>query len=178
MTEWNANEYQTISSLQEAIATEQLSRLTLQRNKHILDIGCGNGKITAAIAERVPLGSVLGVDASQNMITFAEQHYALSHSSLRFAVADVRSLPYPHEFDQIVSFNALHWVPELSAALRSIHTALKPTGKALLRFVPEGDRKSIENVIEEVCHLPSWLPYFENHSRPYFHPIPEKRFAS
>lgn len=50
MTEWNASGYQTISSLQEAIATEQLSRLTLQGNEHILDIGCGNGKITAAIA--------------------------------------------------------------------------------------------------------------------------------
>lgn len=107
------------------------------------------------------------------MITFAEQHYARSHPNLRFAVADARNLPYAHEFDQIVSFNALHWVPELSAAIRSIHTALKPTGKALLRSVPEGERECIEDVIEEVCHLPPWLPYFQNHARPYFHPTPE-----
>jgi trans-aconitate 2-methyltransferase len=65
------------------------------------------------------------------MITFAAQHYALSHPNLRFAVADARKLPYSHEFDQIVSFNALHWIPEQSAAIRSIHAALKPAGKGV-----------------------------------------------
>jgi len=49
MAEWNASEYQSISSLQEAMAGEQLSRLKLEGNERILDIGCGNGKITAAI---------------------------------------------------------------------------------------------------------------------------------
>lgn len=173
MTEWNASGYQTVSSLQETIAAEQLSRLTLQGTERILDIGCGNGKITAAIAERVLQGSVLGVDASQNMITFAQNHYTATHPNLQFAVADVRSLPYDQEFDYVVSFNVLHWVPEQAAALRSIHNALKPTGEALLRFVPEGDRKCIEDVIEDVCHLPSWLPYFKEHTQPYYHPNPE-----
>lgn len=173
MTEWNASGYQNVSSLQEAIATEQLSRLTLRGNEHILDIGCGNGKITAAIAERVPQGAVLGVDASENMVTFAERHYAASHPNLRFAVADVCNLPFHQEFDDIVSFNVLHWVPEQAAALCSIRNALKPDGEALLRFVPEGDRKCIEDVIEDVCHLPHWLPYFQNHPKPYYHPTPE-----
>lgn len=173
MAEWNASGYQSVSSLQEAIATEQLSRLTLREHDRILDIGCGNGKITAAIADLVPQGSVLGVDASQNMITFAQKNYAPVHANLHFEVGDARNLTYQHEFDQIVSFNALHWVPEQSTVLRSIRIALKPGGQALLRFVPEGDRKCIEDVIEEVCKLPQWVGYFQNQQKPYFHPTPE-----
>lgn len=173
MAEWNASGYQSVSSLQEAIATEQLSRLTLGEHDRILDIGCGNGKITAAIADRVPQGSVLGVDASQNMITFAQKNYAPVHANLQFEVGDARNLTYQHEFEQIVSFNALHWVPEQGTVLRSIRQALKPQGQALLRFVPEGDRKCIEDVIEEVCKSPQWVGYFQNHQRPYFHPTPD-----
>ncbi len=174
MAEWNASGYQSVSSLQEAIATEQLSRLTLAEGDCILDVGCGNGKITAAIADRVPQGSVLGVDASQNMITFAQKNYASPiHPNLHFEVGDARNLRYQQEFDQIVSFNALHWVPEQDAVLRSICMALKADGQALLRFVPEGSRKCIEDVIEEVCHLPRWASYFHDHQKPYVHPTPE-----
>lgn len=171
MTEWNASGYQSIAQLQEAIATEQLSRITLKPSDRVLDIGCGNGKITAAIADRIPDGSVLGVDASQNMVQFAQDHYHAPN--LNFQVEDARSLPFQQEFDQIVSFNAMHWIPEQDAVLRCIHAALKPDGQALLRFVPEGSRKSIEDVIEEVCQLPQWSHYFEHHHKPYYHPTPE-----
>jgi len=53
-------------------------------------------------------------------------------------------------------------------------TAIKPNGKALLRFVPEGPRKCIEDVIEEVCQSPQWSHYFEQHHKPYYHPTPEE----
>lgn len=174
MAEWNASEYQSISRLQEANAAEQLSRLTVGESDRVLDIGCGNGKITAVIASRIPQGSVLGVDASQNMIRFAQKHYgAPIQPNLHFELGDARSLTYHHEFDQIVSFNALHWIPEQDAVLRSIRTALNPKGQALLRFVSAGSRQSIEDVIEEVCQLPHWRPYFQHRSKPYFHPTPE-----
>lgn len=171
MTEWNASGYASISQMQEAIATEQLTRLTLGATDRVLDIGCGNGKITAAIAARIPAGSVLGVDASLNMIQFAQAHYPAPN--LEFKVEDARTLPFKQEFDQIVSFNAIHWIPEQSTVLRCIHAALKPGGKALLRFVPDGPRKCIEDVIEEVCHLPQWIHYFEHHQKPYAHPTPD-----
>jgi trans-aconitate methyltransferase len=174
MAEWNASGYQSISSLQETIATKQLSRLTLGDHDRVLDIGCGNGKVTAMIASRIPDGFVLGIDASQNMVSFAQENYgAPIQPNLQFEVADARSLTYSHKFDQIVSFNALHWIPEQDAVLRSIHKALKPEGQALLRFVSAGSRQSIEEVIEEVCQLPHWQSYFQQHSKPYYHPTPE-----
>lgn len=112
------------------MAAEELGRLNLAGSERILDVGCGNGKITAEIAARVPRGSVLGVDPSHDMIAFARQHHvSQGHPNLLFEVADVRTLSFPPEFDLIVSFNALHWVPEQAAALRSLHRAPNPAGK-------------------------------------------------
>jgi trans-aconitate 2-methyltransferase len=168
MTEWNASEYARISALQAAMAEEVLSLLDLKGTEQILDVGCGNGKTTAEIAARVPRGGVVGVDASADMIGFAAAHSDL-HSNLKFAVADARNLPYQHRFDLVVSFNALHWIPDQDQALSSIHSALKPEGLAQLRLVPKADRKSLEDVIEETRLTPRWSEYFKRFRDPYLH---------
>jgi trans-aconitate methyltransferase len=168
MTEWNAREYSRHSSLQAALAEEQLGRLILVGDERVLDVGCGDGKITAGIAARVPRGRVLGVDPSQNMIEFANRNFGPApNPNLRFEVADVRHLPYRDEFDWVISFNALHWVPDQVAALRSMRNALVDNGQALLRFVPQGRRRSLEDVIEEVRSSARWAGYFTNFQKPY-----------
>src|SRR5262245_7201070 len=175
MTEWHASDYYRQSGLQQALAEEQLSRLTLDGSERILDVGCGDGKVTAQIAARVPRGSVLGVDPSRDMIAFASSRFGpLAQANLRFEVADARHLPYRNEFDLVVSFNALHWVPEQGAALASIRAALKPGGRALLRMVPSGQRKSLEAVIEEVRQRARWAGNFTGFRRPYAHFTPEE----
>jgi trans-aconitate methyltransferase len=175
MAEWNAGEYNRQSSLQAALAEEQLSRLTLEGSERVLDVGCGDGKITAEIAAQVPRGSVLGIDPSANMIAFATRHFGpATYPNLRFEVADVRRLAYRREFDRVFSFNALHWVPEQGAALQSIHASLVDSGQALLRFVPAGRRKSLEDVIEDVQQSPRWAGHFTGFQKPYAHFSPEE----
>jgi len=175
MTEWNASEYARLSALQAAMAEEVLMLLDLKGTERILDIGCGNGKTTAEIAARVPGGNVVGVDASAGMIAFAAaQSDPGLHPNLQFAVADVRHLPYEHEFDLVVSFNALHWIPEQDQALQSIRSAVKRDGLAQLRLVPKGKRKSLEDVIEETRLSPRWIGYFRNFHDPYLHLTPEQ----
>ena len=140
MTEWNAAEYSQRSGLQQAMAEEVLALLDLEGSERVLDVGCGDGKITAAIAARVPRGTVVGVDASRDMITFAASHFDPTvRANLRFEVADARLLPFRNEFNRVVSFNALHWVPDQDAALRSIRSAMTPDGQALLRLVSKGE---------------------------------------
>ena len=67
MTEWNAAEYARRSGLQEAMAAEVLALLNLAGAERVLDIGRGDGKITAEVGARVPRGAVVGVDSSQEM---------------------------------------------------------------------------------------------------------------
>jgi trans-aconitate 2-methyltransferase len=170
MTEWNPSEYARISALQAAMAEEVLSLLDLKGTERILDIGCGNGKTTAEIAARVPSGAVVGVDASAAMIAFAAaQTEPALHPNLQFAVANARHLPYQHEFDLVVSFNALHWIPEQAQALQSIRSAVKPDGRIQLRLVPKGKRKSLEDTIEETRLTPRWNGYFKAFHDPYLH---------
>jgi trans-aconitate 2-methyltransferase len=170
MTEWNAAEYSRRSSLQEAMAQEVLALLDLEDSERILDVGCGDGKITAEIASRVPEGSVIGVDPSVDMISFAQSHFGpATRPNLRFEVADARRLPFKNEFDLVVSFNALHWIPEQDAALSSIHSALISGGRAQLRLVAAGARKSLENVVEETRRTSKWNAYFQDFHDPYLH---------
>ncbi len=168
MTEWNAADYSRHSSLQEAMAQEVVALLDLKDAKRILDVGCGDGKITAEIAARSPRGSVVGVDPSRDMICFARSHFGpATRPNLRFEVADARSLPFKQEFDLVVSFNALHWIPEQDAALASIHSALIAGGKAQLRLVVAGTRKSLEYVVEETRRTSKWDAYFQRFHDPY-----------
>jgi trans-aconitate 2-methyltransferase len=168
MAEWVASEYARISGLQQAMAAEVLSLLDLQAAKRVLDVGCGNGKVTAEIASRVSLGTVVGVDSSADMIAFAVSQYG-AQPNLRFEVADARRLPFRDEFDLVVSVNALHWIPEQDQALRSIRSAMKSNGVTQFRLVPAGKRKSLENVIEATRRSSRWARYFKRFSDPYLH---------
>ena len=190
-TEWHASDYAQQSGLQKTLADKQLHSLTLRGDERVLDVGCGDGKITAEIAARVPRGSVLGVDPSNEMIAFATKRFGCHCSlageragvrglapaaapNLRFEVADARQLSYRNEFDLVVSFNALHWVPEQETALRAIRTALKPTGRTMFRFVPEGPRTCLEDVIEETRQSPRWAGHFADFRCPYAHFTPDE----
>jgi trans-aconitate 2-methyltransferase len=175
MTEWNAPEYTKIAGLQEAMAAEVLALLQLKGTERVLDLGCGNGKITAEIANHIPDGSVIGVDASAEMIAFAsEQFPPPAYPNLRFEVTDIRRLRFHEEFDLVVSFNALHWIPDQNTALRAIHSAMRPDAVAQLRLVPDGARKSLETVIEETRTSPEWAAYFQDFRDPYLHLTPEQ----
>jgi trans-aconitate 2-methyltransferase len=175
MTEWDAPEYARLSGLQHAMAEEVLALLDLKGNERVLDVGCGNGKVTAEIAARVPGGSVVGVDPSADMIAFASSNFgATVRPNLRFEVADARRLPFREEFGLVVSFNALHWIPEQEQPLRSIRSAMKSNGLAQLRLVPKGERKSLENVIEETRLSPKWARCFKEFRDPYLHLTPEE----
>jgi trans-aconitate 2-methyltransferase len=170
-TEWDAATYREVSALQEWLAEKSLASLTLAGDERVLDVGCGDGRVTAAIAARVPSGSVLGVDASQHMVDFAASAFpGAEHANLRFAVADAAALALAPAFDLAVSFNALHWVRDLPAPLRGLHAALAPAGRALLRFVPAAPRRSLEDVIEDTCAAPQWRTWFADHTPPFVHP--------
>src|ERR1700754_1314988 len=140
MTEWNALGYAKISALQQAMPAEVLSQLNVKDARSVLDLGCGNGKITSEIASLIPDGWVVGVDASAEMIASAVEQYGEAvRPNLLFEVGDIRKITFRDEFDLLVSFNALHWVPQQDIALRAIHTAMKPGSAGQLRLVPKGE---------------------------------------
>lgn len=175
MTEWNAQAYSQISKLQEWLAEKSLTSVPLHGDERVLDLGCGDGKVTAAIAARLPGGSVLGADASHDMVTFASRTYPPSaHPNLAFRVADASHLPFAAQFDLVVSFNCLHWVRDQAAALRGIGAALRSPGRTHLRMVARGSRRSLEAVIEDTRQSGAWAQYFPGYEAPFAHFTPEE----
>jgi trans-aconitate 2-methyltransferase len=176
MTEWNAAAYAKRSGLQEAMAAEVLALLHFRGNERVLDIGCGDGRVSCEIARGVPQGSVLGIDASHDMIAFATARN--SRPNLHFEVVNAANLSFQNEFDLIVSFNALHWLPDPDPPLRCIRAAMKPVAQAQLRIVADGERKSLETVLEETRRSPRWADHFQNFTDPYLHVTPEQYAAA
>jgi trans-aconitate 2-methyltransferase len=180
VTDWDAADYAQISALQKVMADEALGLLDLKGSEHVLDVGCGDGKITAEIAARLSQGSVVGIDPSAKMIGYAQNHWAAQRqSNLKFEIADARRLPFRQAFDLVVSFNALHWIPqpEQQQALQSIRAAMKPGAKAQLRLVPKGERRSLENVLGETRLSHRWSSYFREFHDPYLHLTPDEYAA-
>jgi trans-aconitate methyltransferase len=90
---WSAADYASNSSVQQTWARELIARLKLRGDERILDVGCGDGKITAEIARAVPRGAAVGVDASPEMIGFASRKFPASKiPNLEFRAADAREI--------------------------------------------------------------------------------------
>lgn len=175
---WHGADYVHHSSLQAAMADEVLARLVLRGDEQVLDLGCGDGKISARIAAQLPTGAVLGVDASVDMVAFAQRQFGIeAWPNLRFEVANARTLAFHARFDLLVSFNALHWVPQQADVLRGIRRALKPRGQAHVRLVTRAALTSLEEVAEVVRREPRWMAAFAGFSDPYLRLSAEEYLA-
>ena len=130
---WNAAAYAANSTVQQAWARELIAKLKLRGDEHILDIGCGDGKVTAEIARALPRGSVTGADASPQMIEFAKKTFpADTFPNLRFRVLDARKIKVGRQFDFVFSNAALHWVDDHLAFLRGAAARLKAGGRLVV----------------------------------------------
>lgn len=168
MTSWDGAEYRRVNTLQQWLAARALADVDLDGVHSLLDVGCGDGRVTQQLAARIPDGRCVGLDPSPGMIAVAP-----SGPGLAFEVGDVVAMTVTDEFDLVVSFNALHWVPEQRAALSAIASSLHRPGRALLVFVCAGPRPSVEDVAMAVTRSEPWAAAFDGFVAPYVHPEPE-----
>lgn len=93
MHRWDPSTYMKSSSPQKRWAEELISKIPIRGDERVLDIGCGDGKITAWISRLVPRGSVVGLDSSREMISFARSQFpAEEWPNLHFQQGDARDL--------------------------------------------------------------------------------------
>jgi trans-aconitate 2-methyltransferase len=164
MYKWDAQKYHNNSGNQQRIAQELIAKLDLKGNEKILDIGCGDGKITSEIASYVPNGSVLGIDNSQEMINFAKSKFSPSDfPNLTFKVTDANELSFHNEFDLIVSFFCLHWISDHTQVLKAIKNSLKPSGRVLLTFMTKSvETDNSRNSELKIISSEQWKKYFHD----------------
>lgn len=166
---WQPADYAANSAVQLAWARELLARLPLSGDEHILDVGCGDGKITAEIARAVPHGSATGIDASAPMIAYAREQFP----GPEFQVMDARHIHLPQRFDVVFSNAALHWVDDHPAFLQGAARALRPGGRLLISCGGRGNAQAVVVALHAVMRRKHWRDWFRGMPTPYFFYGPE-----
>ncbi|RZL76217.1 MAG: class I SAM-dependent methyltransferase [Rhodococcus sp. (in: high G+C Gram-positive bacteria)] len=174
MVDWDGEGYADVGTLQRAVAENSIAELTLTGGETVLDVGCGDGYVTLRIAERLPRGSVIGVDASPRMIEKARSRAVPDGVRAEFRIADALDLPFDGVFDVAVSFNALHWVPDLQVALAGIAHSVVDGGRVVIQMVCASPRGSVEDVAMAVSSSPAWAASFTDFTAPYIHVEPDR----
>lgn len=166
--QWDAQDYAKNSSQQQVRAQELLHKLSLKGDETLLDVGCGDGKITAEIAACLPKGSVTGIDISEDMIQLAQQRYPpRAFPNLRFQKEDASRLPFCDEFTTVFSNATLHWLRDPLPALLGIAKSLKQGGRILLQMGGVGNAAEIVALLDKQICSQKWAPYFNEFSLPY-----------
>lgn len=173
--EWDARDYQEHSSAQYAWAMELVAKLGLRGEERLLDIGSGDGKVTAQLALALPRGFVLGVDQSEEMVRHVEGQFAQDQfPNLAFRLGEAETLSFDCEFDVVFSNATLHWVKDHRPVLAGIAGALKSSGRALLQMGGRGNAAEMRVAMEEVMRRDSWVGCFSDHTDPYSFHGPEE----
>ena len=162
---WNAADYNKSSPAQQVWAQELMGKLQLSGKEHVLDIGCGDGKVTAAIAECVPKGSVTGIDNSPEMIRFAQEHFPHHiYKNLTFTQMDASRLEFFEEFDVVFSNAALHWIPDHKPLLAGIAHSLCRGGKLLIQMGGKGNAAQAFEALNALLENLHWAGYYDGFS--------------
>jgi trans-aconitate 2-methyltransferase len=173
--DWNAQDYAKNSQNQFQWAQELIPKLKLKGNEALLDLGCGDGKISAELARCLPKGRAIGVDSSEKMIELAKTAFPQKdYRNLSFQLMDARKLTFKSEFDIVFSNAALHWIVDQEAVLAGVQRSLKPGGRLLFQMAGKGNAKDILSLISELIRIEPWKGYFSGMTFPYGFYNPEE----
>jgi trans-aconitate 2-methyltransferase len=153
--DWDAASYQRVSAPLEAMGREVLDRLELRGDERVLDAGCGTGRVTAALLERLPHGEVVAVDGSPAMVAEARERLG-PRADVR--VADLTELVLEAPVDAILSTATFHWIADHDRLFERLHAALKRGGRIVAQCGGEGNVATVQAAIDRVAEpaLAGW----------------------
>jgi trans-aconitate methyltransferase len=136
---WNAEHYAANARFVADLAEPLVDLLAPQPGEDILDLGCGDGALTEAIARRG--ANVLGVDGSLDMVRAAQAR------DLQALWMDGQHLALDRTFDAVFSNAALHWMPDAVSVLRGVRRVLRPGGRFVGEMGGHGNVASIATAL-------------------------------
>lgn len=122
---WHGATYDRLSTPMEAMGREVLERLPLEGGETVIDAGCGSGRVTEALLERLPRGRVIGVDASASMIDAARERLG---DRVELHVADLAAFDLGLRADAVLSTATFHWIADHEALFARLRAHLRPGG--------------------------------------------------
>jgi trans-aconitate 2-methyltransferase len=172
--DWDAATYDRVSTPQVIWATEVLDRLPLKGDETVLDAGCGSGRVTKMLDDRLPDGHVIAVDASPSMVEKARE--ALRPDAEVF-VCELTDLDVHERADAVFSNAVFHWIPDHDALFAALYRNLKPGGRLLAQCGGRGNIDAFRRTAEEVAGEPPFAEFFAGWVKPWNYATAEETAA-
>ena len=155
------------------MAERVLDRLTLAGDETVIDAGCGTGRVTALLLDRLPQGRVLAMDADADMVRKAKEELSPFGDRVELSQADLLALDLAEAADAVFSTATFHWVLDHDLLFRNLWRALRPGGALVAQCGAAGNIVSVLDAADQAAAAPEWSHRFEGWSRPMLYATPE-----
>jgi len=168
VTEWNAAAYHKVSGPQTSWGQKVLNRLAVNGNERAIDAGCGSGRLTGELMERLPSGRLIAVDRSWNMLMTARANLRpVLGSRVAFAQVSLPDLPFAGWADLVFSTATFHWIKDHPALFAGIFGALCPGGRLHAQCGGGPNLRRAHQLAEQVMRADPFMPYFGDWPGPW-----------
>jgi trans-aconitate 2-methyltransferase len=157
--EWDAGEYEKLSAPQTRWGIEVLGRVDVRGDEAAIDAGCGTGRVTELLLEKLPEGTVLALDGSPAMVEAARRRFA-EEPRVRVERQDLLSLEVEERVDLIFSTATFHWIWDHDRLFANLARALKPGGRLVAQCGGEGNISRATRATKETMEEERFLDYF------------------
>ncbi len=148
--DWDARTYDRIANPMARWGEVVLDRLVLAGSERVLDAGCGSGRVTERLLERLPTGSVVALDGSRGMVQEAAARLQRFGPQVEYVVADLaRPLPLA-PVDAVLSTATFHWIPDHDALFRNLAAVMKPGGQLVAQCGGEGNLRRVMAILDDL----------------------------
>ena len=149
--DWDAQGYDRVADPMTRWGSTVLDRLALHGDERVLDAGCGTGRVTERLVERLPNGRVVALDGSPAMVDAARQRLARFGDRVEYVVADLGTpLPIEGVVDGVLSTATFHWVPDHDALFANLAAVLRPGGWLVAQCGGAGNIASIQHALASI----------------------------
>ena len=166
--EWDAATYHRVSDPHVSWGQRVLDRLALRGDETVLDAGCGSGRLTALLLERLPRGYVIAADASANMLRAAADSLEPRFSErVTYLQTDLQTLILPTLVDAIFSTATFHWIPDHPRLFRHLRAALVPGGRLVAQCGGGPNLARLRDRMASLMASPPFAPFFAGWDGPW-----------
>jgi trans-aconitate 2-methyltransferase len=162
--DWDAATYDRVSDPQVEWAREVLDRLLLRGDETVLDAGCGSGRVTAMLLDRLPAGHVIAVDSSSSMVEHARE--ALGDRATVFQ-ANLADLELDEPVDAVFSNAVFHWIADHERLFERLLAALRPGGGLVAQCGGAGNVERFHRAAAAVGAEPPYKDYLLGWTGPW-----------
>ena len=171
--DWDAASYDRVSTPQLEMARPVLDRLPLSGDETVLDAGCGSGRVTAVLLERLPRGAVVATDAAPSMIEQARERFAAEPRVRVLDPVSLTELKVQQPVDAAFSNAVFHWIKDHDALFARLHDALRPGGRLVAQCGGKGNIDRFRRLADEVAAEPPYAEHMAAFVGPWNYAAPE-----